>query len=235
MTREKPSTKDRLIAAALKLFYAEGIGAVTVDAIAAKAGVTKRTLYYHFSSKDDLIVAYLEAKDQPSRALLQRWFEETPGDVAAKTRGIFRTLAKSAGHPRWKGCGFLRTSAELANMPGHPALKVGSSHKKKLEDWLRTRYQAAGIAHAMPLARQAIILLDGSFSDVLLHKDSTYMELAGDAAYKLVAAELTTQVTGHHHRIGVEPDAAQAVMDVAVSHSGRDLDIDDKESAAAAR
>src|SRR4051812_8048152 len=115
MTQGKVSTRDRLISATLKLFYEEGIGAVTVDAIAEKAEVTKRTLYYHFLSKDDLIVAYLEAKDQPSRALMQRWFDETPGNVAAKTRGIFLKLAKSASHAKWKGCGFLRTSAELAN------------------------------------------------------------------------------------------------------------------------
>jgi AcrR family transcriptional regulator len=194
MTQDKLSTRERLISAALKLFYSEGIGAVTVDAIAAKAGVSKRTLYYHFSSKDDLIVAYLEAKDQPSRALLQRWFTETFGDVAAKTRGIFRNLMKVATNPRWKGCGFLRTSAELANKPGHPALKVGSIHKKKLESWLQAQYEDAGIVAAAPLARQVVILLDGSFADVLLHKDSAYMEMAGDAAYKLVAAEFDLQL-----------------------------------------
>jgi AcrR family transcriptional regulator len=190
MTQDKISTRDRLIAAALKLFYAEGIGAVTVDAIAAKAGVTKRTLYYHFSSKDELIAAYLEAKDQPNRALMQGWFDEVRGDIAAKTRGIFLNLAKSACHEKWKGCGFLRTSAELANLPGHPALKVGASHKKKFEGWLREKYEEAGIFDAARLARQIIILLDGSFAVVLLHKDPSYMESAGDAAFRLVTFAL---------------------------------------------
>ncbi|WP_375411738.1 TetR/AcrR family transcriptional regulator [uncultured Bradyrhizobium sp.] len=192
MIQEKITTRDRLISAALKLFYAEGIGAVTVDAIAAKAGVTKRTLYYHFSSKDDLIVAYLEAKDQPSRALMQRWFDETRGDIAAKTRGIFLNLAQSACHAKWKGCGFLRTSAELANLPGHPALKVGANHKKRFEGWLQQQYEQARIFDATRLARQVILLLDGSFSVVLLHKDPSYMETAGDAAYRLVTAALQT-------------------------------------------
>jgi AcrR family transcriptional regulator len=190
MIQDKIGTRDRLIAAALKLFYAEGIGAVTVDAIAAKAGVTKRTLYYHFSSKDDLIVAYLEIKDQPNRALMQRWFDETRGDLAAKTRGIFLNLAKSARHEKWKGCGFLRTSAELANLPGHPALKVGASHKKKFEGWLQQQYEAAGIFEAARLARQIVVLLDGSFSVVLLHRDPSYMETAGDAAHQLVTSAL---------------------------------------------
>ena len=198
MIEEKISTRDRLIGAALKLFYAEGIGAVTVDAIAEKAGVTKRTLYYHFSSKDELIVAYLDAKDQPSRALMQGWFDQTRGDVAAKTRGIFLHLAKSACHAKWKGCGFLRTSAELANLPGHPALKVGANHKKLFERWLQQQFEEAGAIEPASLARQIVILLDGSFSAVLLHKDPSYMETAGQAAYSLISSSLPIHPVDHY-------------------------------------
>ncbi|TGV79729.1 TetR/AcrR family transcriptional regulator, partial [Mesorhizobium sp. M00.F.Ca.ET.149.01.1.1] len=68
---EKPNpTRKRLVDAATRLFYAEGIGRVSVDAVAEKAGLTKRTLYYHFKSKDDLIAAYLDARDQPNREQL---------------------------------------------------------------------------------------------------------------------------------------------------------------------
>ena len=119
------STRERIIQAAGKLFYGEGIRAVSLDAVAEKAGVTKRTLYYHFRSKDDLIAAYLETRDQPNLALFKRWFSETGGNVAEKVEGIFRNLARSARHPRWKGCGFLRTSVELVNLPGHPAMTMG--------------------------------------------------------------------------------------------------------------
>ncbi|AYG57635.1 TetR/AcrR family transcriptional regulator [Rhizobium jaguaris] len=181
------STRERIISAAAKLFYNEGIRSVSVDAVAEKAGVTKRTLYYHFSSKDDLIGAYLEARDQPNLALFKRWFAEAEGEPADKVQGIFHNLARSARHPKWKGCGFLRTSAELANMPGHPAMKVGIEHKKKVEDWLRVVLEAAGITTEAPqLARQIVLLLDGSFSLVLLHRDPAYMEAAGEAARSLI-------------------------------------------------
>lgn len=188
MPRSAVATRERILSAAAKLFYGEGIRSVSVDAVAAKAGVTKRTLYYHFKSKDDLMAAYLEARDQPNLALFKRWFAETQGGVAAKVRGIFRNLACSARHPKWKGCGFLRTSAELANMPGHPAMKVGAAHKKKLEGWLRTTFEAEGLANAPVLARQLMLLLDGSFAVVLLHRDPSYMETAGEAAFSLVNA-----------------------------------------------
>ncbi len=184
-------TRDRIVSAAAKLFYSEGIRAVSVDAVAEKAGVTKRTLYYHFTSKDDLIAAYLEMRDNPNLALFQRWFAETEGDVADKVRGVFTNLAVSARHPRWKGCGFLRTSAELANMPGHPAMKIGAAHKRKVEDWLCGVFEGAGLtAQARALARQVLLLLDGAFSVVLLHRDPSYLETAGDAAHALIGNAL---------------------------------------------
>jgi AcrR family transcriptional regulator len=182
-------TRERIISAAAKLFYNEGIRSVSVDAVAEEAGVTKRTLYYHFASKDDLIGAYLEARDQPNLALFKRWYADTTGEPADKVQGIFLNLARAARHPKWKGCGFLRTSAELANMPGHPAMKVGIEHKKRVEAWLRVTFEAAGImAEAPQLARQIVLLLDGSFAVVLLHRDPTYMEAAGEAASSLIRA-----------------------------------------------
>jgi len=186
MPRTSESTRERILSAAAKLFYGEGIRSVSVDAVAAKAGITKRTLYYHFKSKDDLMAAYLEARDQPNLALFQRWFAESKGGVAAKVQGIFRNLARSARHPKWKGCGFLRTSAELAAKPGHPAMKASAAHKKRVEDWLRAVLEAEGVAHGAMLARQIILLMDGSFAVVLLHRDPTYMETAGEAAASLI-------------------------------------------------
>jgi AcrR family transcriptional regulator len=190
MPRSAESTRERILSAASKLFYGEGIRNVSVDAVAAKAGVTKRTLYYHFKSKDDLVATYLEARDQPNLALFKRWFAETEGGPAAKVQGIFLNLSRSARHPKWKGCGFLRTSAELASMPGHPAIRIGAAHKKKFEDWLRLTFEAEGIGEASALARQVLLLLDGSFAVVLLHRDPSYMDTAGEAAFSLVEVAL---------------------------------------------
>jgi AcrR family transcriptional regulator len=190
----KPNaTRERLVDAAADLFYEQGIGAVSVDAVAARAGVTKRTLYYHFASKDDLAAAYLAARDQPNLAAFKRWYAATDGGLPAKIEGLFQRLARAARRPDWKGCGFLRTSVELVNLPGHPAMKVGAAHKKRVEAWLGELFQAEGIRQAPALARQVILLMDGSFAVVLLHRDPTYMETAGEAAAALVAAALAAR------------------------------------------
>jgi AcrR family transcriptional regulator len=193
MTRSSSLTRERIISAASALFYNEGIKSVSVDAVAAKAGLTKRTLYYHFRSKDDLVAAYLAGRDQPNLALFEKWFTETKGGVPAKVEAIFRHLARAARHPKWKGCGFLRTSAELANLPGHPAIKIGAAHKKKFEDWLRITFEAEGVGSAAQLARQILLLLDGSFAVVQLHRDPSYMETAGEAAFSLTEAALVAR------------------------------------------
>jgi AcrR family transcriptional regulator len=190
MARSAVPTRERIISAASALFYNDGIHSVSVDAVAGKAGVTKRTLYYHFRSKDDLVAAYLAGRDQPNLALFRKWFSEAEGGMPAKVQAIFRNLARSARHPKWKGCGFLRTSAELANMPGHPAIRIGAAHKKKFEAWLRATFEAEDIADPLRLARQILLLLDGSFAVVLLHRDPGYMETAGEAASTLVEAAL---------------------------------------------
>ncbi|CAL79643.1 putative transcriptional regulator, TetR family [Bradyrhizobium sp. ORS 278] len=200
MPRSSDPTRSRILAAANKLFYADGIRAVSVDAVAEKAGITKKTLYYHFRSKDDLVAAYLDARDQPNLELFKRWFDEAKGGLPDKIAAIFSQLAVSARHPKWRGCGFLRTTAELANLPGHPAIKIGAAHKKKFEAWLRQTFEQQGIAGASELARQMLLLLDGAFAVVLLHRDASYMATAGDAARALVAAALPRKTLSRRSR-----------------------------------
>lgn len=187
MTLKTRPAKDRILDAANRLFYGEGIRAVSVDAIAEKAGITKKTVYYHFKSKDELIEAYLISRDQPNLVLYRKWFDEAEGVLADKIQAIFLNLAISARHPKWKGCGFLRTAAELANMPGHPAMKVGAEHKKKFEAWLLEMFTGQNIANSEELARYVVLLLDGAFSTMLIHRDPAYIESAGRAARELVA------------------------------------------------
>jgi len=187
MARQESNTRTAILDAAGRLFYAEGIRAVSVDAVAAAAGVTKRTLYYHFTSKDELIAEYLQSRDQPNLNLFRKWFDAEAGGAADKVHAIFAHVAAASRHPKWKGCGFLRTAAELANMPGHPAIAIGAAHKRKFEDWLAGELESRSVLEPKRLARQIQVLLDGAFATTLINRNSDYVLAAGDAARSLVA------------------------------------------------
>ena len=186
MMREPRATRANIIQAADDLFYGEGVRATSMDAIAERAGVTKRTLYYHFRSKDDLISAYLQARDEPTLARYEVWLGATKGTLAEQVVGMFHRLARVATAATWKGCGFQRAAAELAGSPGHPALKIASAHKKRFELWLVERIAAEGLAGAALRARQVAIVLDGAVAQMLLHRDPSYVRAAGQIAANLL-------------------------------------------------
>jgi AcrR family transcriptional regulator len=186
VTRDSAETRRRLIAAADHLFYGQGIRAVGVDAVAEAAGVTKRTLYYHFASKDDLIAAYLEERDLPTLGRYQGLIPG-PGEPATRqVRRIFEQLRRHAKDPLWRGCSFLRAASEFANLPGHPARVVAARHKKRFEGWLKGVLVADGFAKAAVLARQLMILFDGAVAQILIHRDPSYALSASDAAAALL-------------------------------------------------
>ncbi len=186
MARSADKTRSTIVDAAARLFYGEGIRAVSMDAVAAKAGLTKKTLYYHFPSKDHLVTAYLEAQDQPTLALYRRWYSEAGGDAAQKVRGMFEGLASIADHAKWRGCGFLRTTAELASTPGHPAVKAGRAHKKRFEAWLTETLTSEGVQNAGDIARKVLVLLDGAATIMLIHRDADYIRSASEVAERLI-------------------------------------------------
>ncbi|MCB1790872.1 MAG: TetR/AcrR family transcriptional regulator [Gammaproteobacteria bacterium] len=191
MPRSGAKTRDTIIVAANTLFYRFGIKATSLDAIAERAGVTKRTVYYHFRSKDDLIAEYLATRDQPNLEAFQAWFEQARGTLPERVRAIFDGVAETIGHARWRGCGFQRTVGELANKPGHPAFKVASAHKKRVESWLAYEFQQRGVPHPEDIACQVTLLLEGAFAAMLMHRDRRYVTQAGNAAACIVGHSLS--------------------------------------------
>jgi AcrR family transcriptional regulator len=185
MPRDGRLTKSQIVAAADELFYSRGLHAVSVEAIAEKAGVTKKTFYNHFKSKDDLIGCYLEARDRPTVDRFKEW-AGSEGSVADRMALFFSKLARASEGPRWNGCGFMRATAELANMQGHPAITAARTHKARCEQWLLDMVTEEGHADAETIARALMVLIDGAVSQVLIHRDPKYATSAGFAVRSLV-------------------------------------------------
>jgi AcrR family transcriptional regulator len=185
MTRDARITRRDILAAADELFYGEGLRSVSVDEIAAKAGITKKTLYYHFRSKDELIAAYLDARDRPTLERFRIWAGDD-GTVTERMERMFRRLGRCAKSPAWKGCGFVRATGELANIPGHPAIRIARAHKASFERWLSNDLAAEGHRDCNDLARGLMVIIDGAVTQMLLHRDPSYARAAGRAACALL-------------------------------------------------
>lgn len=178
-------TRQQIVDAANDLFYSEGLAAVSMDRIAEAAGVTKKTLYYHFRSKDDLMGAYVEARHGIVMERYQGW-AGTCGTAAERVERMFRRLADCTRDRSWRGCAFVRTACELADRPGHPAAVGARAHKLAFEQWLREMLAAEGRPNAAELARSLMVLLDGAIVQCLIHRDRRYADCAATLARRLL-------------------------------------------------
>jgi AcrR family transcriptional regulator len=188
MPRNPTETRERIFASAYALFYRKGFQRTNLDDIAAKAGVTKRTLYYHVRSKDDLAGAMLAHQHGFVLAEMARWMGEaaTPRRLVDQ---LFDSVARwmaPAGKRRWTGSGFTRMAMELADLPGHPARIATRKHKTEVQAELARRLAACGMRNAADVAAQLQMLLEGTMILMLIHGDVRYAKLAAAAARQLV-------------------------------------------------
>ncbi|PSL00890.1 TetR family transcriptional regulator [Murinocardiopsis flavida] len=152
----------RILDVASELFYQRGIRAVGVDTIAAESGITKRTLYDRFGSKEALVAAYLGARDERWRAFVESRIAAVPAGSPARVLAPFDALAEwTAPPPSARGCAFLNAFGELPE-PDHPARAVVIGEKTWLRDRFRALLAEAGAARPDGLAVQLLSLHEGA-------------------------------------------------------------------------
>ena len=188
MPRDSTHTQQRIVDAAYALFRRKGYTRVSMDEIAAAAVVTKRTLYYHFTSKDHLLAAVLEAQHHLALAAFRTFGDKLSGSPDEIIDGLFRDLAAWSDTPRWAGSGFTRLVIELADLPGHPARTIARRHKAMLEAHLAELFVRAKVDAARERAREVWLLSEGAISLILVHRDRSYAAAAGQAAKALLRA-----------------------------------------------
>jgi AcrR family transcriptional regulator len=184
-----PPARERILDTASELFYRDGFRAVGIDTIIARSGVAKMTLYYHFPSKDELIVAYLERSNERFWA----WVDEAIAAVEApraKLIALFDAVAKLATSPECLGCTFQGTAAEFPD-PGHAGHRVAQAHKRAVLELLHALAAQAGADDPDDLARALLLLMDGAFAATRMfgRRDSPARTVAR-AAEALIDARL---------------------------------------------
>ena len=157
-----------------------------VDAIANASGITKRTLYQHFGSKDELIEAVLEHQHQMALERIRQWADSITGKPDQMVMTIFEKLAQWAGGNEWQGSGFTRAAVEFADLPGHPARKAARRQKKEVEMYLVEKFAAQDLDDAGQLVREVLLLIEGCQTLALIHDNLDYIDAARHAALILV-------------------------------------------------
>ena len=154
-----PSPRDRLLAAADELFYAEGVHVVGVDRIVERAGVAKASLYSIFGSKEELVRAYLEQHLQRRQKRIAHILaaHNTPRE---RLLGVFAEVEGLLAESKFRGCRFISAAAEAR--PGDTSELMAEQYRA----WLRSLFtelgEAAGASHAQELGRQLALLYDGA-------------------------------------------------------------------------
>lgn len=173
-----PHTVPALLGSASKLLYRHGVAATGVADVADAAGVTKQTLYRHFSSKQALVTAYLDARHRWLTNELASRVESTP--AASRPWAVIEWLTDSLSEPDFNGCAFVRTYAEL---PGEAwAHERAQERKQTMLEAINGACTAAGVADPDELARQLALIVEGA---------TTMAFVTGDAA---AAAESARQL-----------------------------------------
>jgi len=152
------STRERLMDAAATLFYGQGFHAIGLDRILEEVGVTKTTFYNHFESKDALIVAVLEHRDERDMNALQAELERRGGDAGARLLVVFDVLDAWFRDEGFKGCLFINAAAQFPN-PNDPVHVAAMRHSEHLNQALAALAREAGAAEPDELGRQLCMLV----------------------------------------------------------------------------
>lgn len=147
--------------AASGLFYAQGIHAVGVDTIAERAGVTKKTLYDRFGSKERLVVEYLTERDRRWSAFLAERLKVVGDDPRARLRAVFDASEQWAEEHSGKGCSMINAHAEISD-PAHPAYAVIVGQKRWMLELFTEIVSAAGVTEPSESARTIMLLHEGA-------------------------------------------------------------------------
>ena len=186
MPKPAGPTRRRILDSAYELFYRKGFSRVGVDEIAAFADITKRSLYYHFKSKDELLEAVFDLQHELAMARIRKYEHRYRGEPDEILGILFSELAKWTAKPGFAGAGFTRITMELADLPGHPAHAAARRHKAAVEAWYAEILAKAKVAAPSVLAREVALLVEGAVTLILIHGDRSYAELAARAAKRLV-------------------------------------------------
>lgn len=188
-TEHRASARERLLAAANELFYAEGVQTVGIDRVIEHAGVAKASLYNLFGSKEELVAAYLASRHERTASRLTEAIESVD-DPRQKILAVFEAQAKQFEQPEFNGCAFIAASTEA------PSGGLVRQAADQFRAWIRAMFAdlaaQAGGPDPLGLGRQLHLVYDGAgLAGRMDHHDPGIAPSARLAVESLLDAALT--------------------------------------------
>ncbi len=179
--------RQRILETAERLFYAEGVRAVGIDRIISEAEVAKMSLYNHFSSKDDLVLAVLQYREEKFGGRFEKWMDRHVSKPMSRLEAFFAALKNWFESPGFRGCMFINARVELADAK-HPASQFSACHKERFQQMLRTIIEETeGVKVAASVAPAVALLVEGAIVTAVMAQSSKSADVARDAALALMA------------------------------------------------
>ncbi|SLN32510.1 HTH-type transcriptional regulator YjdC [Roseovarius albus] len=185
----RPNKRDELVRKALDVFYRHGFHATGMDMLVVETGVSKTSMYKHFKTKDDLILAVLKLRDERFREWLYARIEELSNTPSGQMIAVFDALGEWFDTPDFRGCMFIKASSEFQETD-NPIYQQSSEHKRLLLEHLIGLARRADLANPEQLARQLIILKEGAIIMAAMGFGDTPAQDAKAAAEVLFASSL---------------------------------------------
>lgn len=183
---KQSDARQRILETADRLFYAEGVRAVGIDRIISDAEVAKMSLYKHFPSKDDLILAVLKYREEKILEFFGSAMERHGKRTSDKLRAFFASLKEWFESPGFRGCAFQNAAVELAD-PAHAATKFVRDHKRRFSEFLMGLVGDSLGKKAAKIAPAVGLLVEGAIVTAVIQGSPDAVDVARDAAIKLVA------------------------------------------------
>ena len=184
----RASKRDELVQKALEIFYREGFHATGMDLLAAETGISKTTMFKHFRTKEELILAVLRLRDENFRNWLFRRLEQA-GAPRDQLLAMFDALAEWFADPKFRSCMFIKAASEYPD-PNHPIHAQAAEHKRLLFLQLQKVAADAGTEDSAALARTLLLLKEGAIVTAHLGHEADPAGDAKSAAAILIADSL---------------------------------------------
>ncbi len=190
--RAGPSKREQLLKTAVVLFAKNGIHATGIDAIVEHSGVTKKTLYAHFHSKEELVLGALRHYDGQFRNAFMRQVEAKPNSPKARLLGVFDVAEHWFGQNNFYGCMFINSIGEYSETDT-PIRQVCKEYKRFMKGYIRELCDQARIVGAAKLADEIALLLEGAIVTAQVSENPKAAQIAKRAAKALIDKALLHQ------------------------------------------